>query len=737
MQKLLLVFFGLFVVAIVGLEDLGESTTGNRLTDSVREFNIAIGNLEYEPLISDGSTHPHGHQMASISNFRSTPEPFSMIFDDDTESMLDEPQNSYSSRNKRDTTAPSLENPFLRKRRNAQCEDKIKIGIIEDLTRRARKLYLQGRKNEAILAYDQLINMLKSVKGKEDVKTLNAMNWKATILEEVGRFEEAENLYSELLNISISLNLNDDKKTLQLMHNRAFTLAKMNQLPMALLAYDEVIEKRKNVLGNQHPDTLQSMHNRAHLQSLRKNYDDALTAYKEVIELRKKALGEHHQDTLDSMQNLAHVLKKLGRRKEAIATNKFVKKNRKQQQDKTKNESMPKKLVDDIIKPMERNLRLLGSFSMLRKKKIEAPPTNEQVSESKPMKNESLQMMQEQAHSFEKNGSLAEAANTYKQIISREKEEFGEDDIATLRSMHDLAYILYELQRWNESLNMLDKLIEDRKRVLGPHNVDTLDSMNDKALTLYELTRTNESLDMYKQVIENSHCTDEDYPIVMLVAKHNMGCILEKNKETRNEALKIFEDVIEKEKKTLGDNHTLTMQSQHSRAYTLSELNKFQEALTAYDEVVKHRQQVLGDRDPDTLMSMQLRAYVLNRLERWEEAVTANMKVLELALEVLDKDDTIIIFARQNKAHALMELERYDEALAAYAEVIEQKLRAFGNHALTLQSMYERTVVLEKLGRIAEALMAYDDVIDKMRDVFGEEHPLLKMSIEARSKLSL
>ena len=77
-----------------------------------------------------------------------------------------------------------------------------------------------------------------------------------------------------------------------------------------------------------------------------------------------------------------------------------------------------------------------------------------------------------------------------------------------------------------------------------------------------------------------------------------------------HDALQLTEPVVEKSKRTLGDEHPDTLRSIYNLALWYSEAGRQQEALELMEQVVEVNKRTLGDEHPDTLRSMRTLAII-------------------------------------------------------------------------------------------------------------------------------
>ncbi|KAL2822076.1 hypothetical protein BJX63DRAFT_417851 [Aspergillus granulosus] len=147
----------------------------------------------------------------------------------------------------------------------------------------AEKLQIQGRWNEAEKLGVQVLETRKAVLGARHPSTLASMGNLASTYSNQGRWNEAEKLQVQVM---------ETKK-----------IGRWNEAENLEV---QVMETRKTVLGAEHPDTLTSMTNLASTYWNQGRWNEAEKLQVHVMETLKTVLGAEHPDTLASMNNLAH-----------------------------------------------------------------------------------------------------------------------------------------------------------------------------------------------------------------------------------------------------------------------------------------------------------------------------------------------------------------------------------------------------------------------------------------------
>jgi tetratricopeptide (TPR) repeat protein len=98
-------------------------------------------------------------------------------------------------------------------------------------------------------------------------------------------------------------------------------------------------------------------------------------------------------------------------------------------------------------------------------------------------------------------GAFEEGRKLQNEVLKRQKQEYGTEDLRTSITMTNLASSLWYLGRFQEALQMGEQVLELRRRVLGDEHPLTLLSTGNLAWTYYELERYHEAMELMAPVV--------------------------------------------------------------------------------------------------------------------------------------------------------------------------------------------------------------------------------------------
>ena len=249
----------------------------------------------------------------------------------------------------------------------------------------------------------------------------------------------------------------------------------------------------------------------------------------------------------------------------------------------------------------------------------------------------------------------------------------GPANPSTLSAMSDLAGILYEESRFDESEKLLRETLTSQRRVLGLDHPDTLVTMSELASTLDQEGRhaeaeqlTRETLNIQRRVLGAEHNNT-------LVSMSNLANALT-NQGRYAEAEKLYRETLDIQRRVLGLGHPTTISTMSNLADTLDLDGHFAEAEKLYRETLDIQRRVLGAEHPATLLSMAHLANVLSDEHRYSEAEKLQRETLGIRRRVLGPVHVDVAGSMYNIA-CLMALQgRPNEAFSMLREAINTGL---------------------------------------------------------------
>jgi tetratricopeptide (TPR) repeat protein len=189
-------------------------------------------------------------------------------------------------------------------------------------------------------------------------------------------------------------------------------------------------------------------------------------------------------------------------------------------------------------------------------------------------------------------------------------------------------------------------------------------------------------------------------------------------------AKQLQEEVVEAQKKLLGECHFGTLLSMHCLACSYYGLGRFEEAKQLREKVVVALGRMRGEDHPNTLLSMHSLASSYWSVGQYEEAKQLTEKVIKIQKRVLGETHPNTLLSMHNLAHGYWRLGRYAEAKQLIEKVVEGQKRTLGeDHPDTLRSIHGLAPSYWALGKYEEAKVLMEKVIEAQGRALGKDHP--------------
>ncbi|XP_065677200.1 uncharacterized protein LOC136092620 [Hydra vulgaris] len=294
-------------------------------------------------------------------------------------------------------------------------------------------------------------------------------------------------------------------------------------------------------------------------------------------------------------------------------------------------------------------------------------------------------------------GLFEEAIEILKAIQNFNTETYGEKNIITLNTKHNIASCLHNMGKYNEALDIYNSVDKIRTEILGINHPSTMTTKHNIARCLNKMGKYNEALENYYSVDKiKTEILGINHPSTT-TTKHNIALCLN-NMGKYNEALEIYYSVDKIKTEILGINHSSTMTTKHNIANCLGNMGKYNEALEIYNSVDKIRTEILGINHPSTMKTKHNIALCLNNMGKYNEALEIYYSVDKIKTEILGINHPSTMKTKHNIASCLYDMGKYNEALEIYYSIDKIRTEILGiNHPSTIATKHNIAICLISL----------------------------------------
>jgi tetratricopeptide (TPR) repeat protein len=194
-------------------------------------------------------------------------------------------------------------------------------------------------------------------------------------------------------------------------------------------------------------------------------------------------------------------------------------------------------------------------------------------------------------------------------------------------------------------------------------------------------------------------------------ATNILARILARTGGSPEEALKLLEDALPRERRAFGPEHEVTIESTFELAIAYDALGRGKEAEKLYGDVVAARRRVLGPEHPVTLFSMYVLAERLAGDHRYQEAEPLYAEALDTQRRILGPEHQDTLFTMLGLGAAYFNEHRYADAERLYGEALSIA-RNVRNNTVMAMVFYNRACWAAIQSRREESLADLQQAVD-------------------------
>ena len=258
---------------------------------------------------------------------------------------------------------------------------------------------------------------------------------------------------------------------------------------------------------------------------------------------------------------------------------------------------------------------------------------------------------------------------------------------------------------------------------LGPDHPSTLASRNNLAGAYRDAGRLDEAIALYEQILEDrTRILGPHHPNTLTSRNNLAGAYRDAGR--LDDAIPLYEQILEDSTRILGPDHPDTLISRNNLASAYQDAGRLNDAIALYEQNLKDRTRILGPDHPHTLTSRLNLASAYRAAGRLDEAITLHEQNLKDLEGLLGPDHPHTLQARNNLASAYRAAGRLDEAITLYEQTLTDRTRILGpHHPDTLTSRNNLASAYRDAGRLDEAIALHEQNLIDLTHILGPHHP--------------
>ncbi len=272
----------------------------------------------------------------------------------------------------------------------------------------------------------------------------------------------------------------------------------------------------------------------------------------------------------------------------------------------------------------------------------------------------------------------------------------------TLLARHDALACIARLGRREEARDGFDVLLELQVEHHGRNHADTLATRQSLADLEAQLGRPEEALRQNVQVVEVLSSRVSDDSVERLSSLNSLGYSYNASGDFAK-AAEVWTECLEGRRKTLGERHAHTLNTQKNLASCLFRLGRRSDAREMLFAALEVLEAEVGKGHALTLDAENMRASFLMQTGSWDRARTQYEDILERGEALLPDEQVAVAHYRANYARCLAEKDELDEAewhLRASLDVLGPEHPTIRQYMEDLASRYESHGILERAAEL-------------------------------------
>ncbi|MBE7500785.1 MAG: protein kinase [Verrucomicrobiales bacterium] len=264
---------------------------------------------------------------------------------------------------------------------------------------------------------------------------------------------------------------------------------------------------------------------------------------------------------------------------------------------------------------------------------------------------------------------------------------------------------LLRLDRLPEAHGHLSRALALRAETSGERSLAALEVRHELGLLLHQQGRHEEAVASHRLVLDLRRHLLGDDDLAVLQSLNALAASLSSNASNFDEATALYQEVMEKSPRALGEDHALVLEAKSGLSQIAYELGHWDESARLKEELSKFAEREYGANDPTTLRLQAELIHDLRRVPgRFEDAERLREQAIERCRRVLGPDHPTTVFLLVDQGYADQNKGLWGTAIHARREILDLVRARHGErHGLTLSAQDMLGGILRWFGDFKEA----------------------------------
>jgi serine/threonine protein kinase/tetratricopeptide (TPR) repeat protein len=313
------------------------------------------------------------------------------------------------------------------------------------------------------------------------------------------------------------------------------------------------------------------------------------------------------------------------------------------------------------------------------------------------------------------------------------------DAQAMARLQYRLAESLLHLG-FPDQAGRIAKSLQDRlEKEVGLENREVLQYINLRANCLQSAGDYEQALKLFEQVLESRSRLFGKSNTETLATINSIGVVL-RSLGRHADAVAQFEQSLLLRRELFGDEDLKTIASQNMLALALIDVDQVDRAFSLLEQVIEVRTRELGKLHPDTRTSISALAGAYFAKGQFEQAARWFEEIVQISRDTLGTDDPETLRNTMNLCVSWQRLGKAELAVPMLETVVKGFTSRLGQeHPSTLTAMNSLAEGYRTLGKSEQALSLLEQTLKLQQKTLGDRHPstLVTMNNVALGRLGL
>jgi tetratricopeptide (TPR) repeat protein len=284
-------------------------------------------------------------------------------------------------------------------------------------------------------------------------------------------------------------------------------------------------------------------------------------------------------------------------------------------------------------------------------------------------------------------------------------------------------------EREQRIINLEDLLAEFQSLPNEKRDLQTEYDLKDRLARMFFISAKYSAAEsLIKQLLEFVKDKDqEDY-----ARQLNELALVYDSQGKYDEAIKLYLESIEIDKKTIGIEHPDYATRLNNLAGVYKAQGKDDEAIKLYLEAIEIDKKTIGIEHPDYAIHLNNLAMVYKAQGKYDEAIKLYLEAIEIGEKTIGIEHPNYATRLSNLAIVYKAQGKYDEAIKLYLEAIEIDKKTIGiehpNYAIRLNNL---ALVYDSQGKYQDALPFFEEALRICEAKLPETHPYIQQSRES------